>query len=264
MGRHLNAIARSFATAYAGAVQYRVEFLLYMTAGLIPIFMLFAWRSLADAGYTGAVDRTWFEAYFLLVFATRQLSPIWLIREIDRQVRLGHLSQHLLRPTPFYWHLIGHQLADNAIRLPVILIVVLSGLFLFDAWPAIEGARFPLFLLSLLLAILIHFHLELCVGLTAFWTNQSWAFEDFYIVALYLLTGFTVPLSMFPDMAQAILAWLPWRYMFGLPVEILLGEHAGAGLFGLIAGQLIWLAASAGGALMLWRRGLRRFTGAGA
>ncbi|WP_374384677.1 ABC transporter permease [Dongia sp.] len=264
IGRHLRAIGRSFASAYASNLQYRVEFLLYMSAGLIPIFMLFAWRSLADAGYTGDVDRTWFAAYFLFVFASRQLSPIWLIREMDRQVRLGQLSHHLLRPAPLYWRLIGHQLSDNAIRLPVILIIVPLGLFLFDAWPAVQGARLPLFLLSLLLAVLIHFHLELSIGLTAFWTDQSWAFEDFYTVAFYLLTGFTVPLTMFPETMQHVLSWLPWRYMFGLPVEFLMGEHAGAQLVGLIAGQILWLGLTAGTALLLWRRGLRRFTGAGA
>jgi ABC-2 type transport system permease protein len=261
--RHLRALGRSFICEYASNVQYRAEYMLYMTAGLAPIVMMFAWRSLADAGYTGNVDRVWFAAYFLIVFAGRQLSPIWLIREMDRQVRLGQLSHHLLRPAPLYWKLVGHQLCDNAIRLPVVLAIVLLGLWLFDAWSGIDAERLPLFLLSLVLAILIHFHLELTIGLTAFWTDQSWAFEDFYIIAFYLLTGFYVPLTMFPDTFQAILAWLPWRYMFGLSAELLVGEHQSTEILWLLGRQVFWLGVSAGLALLLWRRGLRRFTGAG-
>lgn len=263
MNRHVVAMGRAFACAYASNVQYRAEFVLYMMAGMVPIIMLFAWRSLADAGYTGSIDRAWFAAYFLVIFATRQLSPIWLIREMDRQVRLGQLSHHLLRPLPLYWHLIGHNLSDNAIRLPVILIVVPFGLWLFDATPIIHADRLPLFLLSLLLGMLVHFHLEMAIGLTAFWTNQSWAFEDCYTVAFYLLTGFTVPLTMFPDEIQWIVSALPWRYMFGPPAEILVGAHHGTDLLHLIGGQVLWLAISALLAWQLWRRGLRRYTGAG-
>jgi ABC-2 type transport system permease protein len=264
MSRSFKALASSFSVAYASDVQYRAEFLLYMLAGVVPIIIMFAWRSLADAGLTGATDKTWFAAYFFVIFATRQLSPIWLIREMDRQVRLGQLSHHLLRPCPLYWRLVGHHLSDNAVRLPIILVVVTLGLWLFDAWPMIHTERLPLFLLSLLLGMLIHFHLEMAIGLTAFWTDQSWAFEDFYTMALYLLTGFTVPIAMFPDAAQAIIALLPWRYMFGPPAEILVGLHRDTAILPILAGQVIWLALAACLALILWRRGLRRFTGAGA
>lgn len=264
MHRPFHIIGRSFAVAYANNVQYRAEFLLYMLAGAVPIIVMFAWQSLADAGQISDVSRTWFAAYFFVIFATRQLSPIWLIREMDRQVRLGHLSHHLLRPAPLYWHLVGHHLSDNAIRLPIILIVVPLGLWLFDAWPVIDANRLPLFMLSLMLGVLVHFHTELAIGLTAFWTDQSWAFEDFYTAALYLLTGFTVPLAMFPQEVQAAISWVPWRYMFGLPAEILVGLHKGAELYWLLGGQVIWASVSAGCAWLLWRRGLRHFTGAGA
>lgn len=264
IGRALHILGRSFAVSYASHVQYRAEFLLYMLAGAVPIIVMFAWQSLADAGRIGDVSRIWFAAYFFVIFATRQLSPIWLIREMDRQVRLGSLSNHLLRPAPIYWHLVGRHFSDNAIRLPVILVVVPLGLWLFDAWPVIETNRLPLFLLSLLLGMLVHFHTEMAIGLTAFWTDQSWAFEDFYTAALYLLTGFTVPLALFPEGVQSVIAWVPWRYMFGLPAEILVGLHHGTTLYWLLGGQVIWASISAVCAWALWRRGLRRFTGAGA
>jgi ABC-2 type transport system permease protein len=264
MGRTFHILGRSFAVSYASNVQYRAEFLLYMLAGAIPIVVMFAWRSLADAGQIGDVDRTWFAAYFFIIFATRQLSPIWLIREMDKMVRLGQLSHQLLRPAPLYWHLVGRHLSDNAIRLPVVLVVVPLGLWLFDAWPAVAASRLPLFLLALVLGVLVHFHTELAIGLTAFWTDQSWAFEDFYTAALYLLTGFMVPLAMFPEGVQAVIAWVPWRYMFGVPAEILVGLHQGSELYGLLGGQIAWAGISASLAWLLWRRGLRRFTGAGA
>ena len=263
MRRALKAIGATFAAGYASYTQYRAEFVLYMMAGTVPIVMMFAWMSLSQAGATGDVDRTWFAAYFLVVFATRQMSPMWLIRYMDEQVRLGHLSRYLLQPVPFYWRLIGLHLSDNAIRLPIVLVLVPLGLWAFDAFPVLHADRVPLYLLSLALGMLVHFHLELAFGLAAFWTDQSLALENFYNTAFYLLTGLTVPLAMFPETVGNAISYLPWRYIFGLPTEILVGDHQGAALFHLLAIQLLWVFVLAGIVWGLWRRGLRRYTAAG-
>ena len=263
MRRALKAVGATFAAGYASYTQYRAEFVLYMLAGTAPLIMMFAWMSLSEAGATGDVDKAWFAAYFLVIFATRQMSPIWLIRHMDEQVRLGHLSRHLLKPVPFYWRLIGLQLSDNAIRLPIVLVFVPLGLWALDAFPLLHADRLPLYILSLLLGMLVHFHLELAFGLAAFWTDQSLALENFYTTAFLLLTGLTVPIALGPASVGNVISYLPWRYIFGLPAEILVGEHDGAALLHLLGIQLLWVIALASFARWLWRRGLRRYTAAG-
>lgn len=263
MRQELKAIATTFATSYAAYTQFRAEFLLYMVAGLAPIYMMFAWMSLAEGGMAADVDQAWFAAYFLVIYGTRQMCPIWLIRDLDRLVRLGELSHHLLYPVHIYWRMFGWHLADNAIRLPIVLVFVPLGLWAFDAFPYIAWENLPLYLLSLLLGTLIHMHLELLIGLAAFWTNQSLALEETYTTAFYLLTGFTVPLAMFPEAVQQVIIWLPWYYIFGFPAEILLGEHAGMALAGKIGVQIVWLIVLFLTSRFVWRRGLKRYTAAG-
>lgn len=263
MRREWRATGAAFAAFYASYTQFRAEFLLFMMAGLLPIYMMFGWMSLAESGITADVDPTWFAAYFLVIYGTRQMCPIWVIRHFDQEVRMGELSHHLLRPTPVYWRLIASQLADNAVRLPIVLVFVPLGLWALDAFPYIAWERLPLYLLTLALGALLHFHLEMLIGLAAFWTNQSLALEETYNTAFYLLTGFTIPLAMFPDGLQQIVGWLPWWYIFGLPAEILIGQHTGADLAIRMATQFGWLIAVALAARFVWRRGLRRYTAAG-
>ena len=131
-------------------------------------------------------------------------------------------------------------------------------------WPLPHEIVLPLYLLGLVLGMLVHIHLEMLVGCAAFWTNQSLALEEIYITSFYLLTGFTVPLAMFPAGMQAILGWLPFYYMFGFPAEILLGQHHGWDLVRGLLIQIGWLVVLGLAARFAWHRGLRRYTAAGA
>ena len=81
----LNVVRTTCVTAYGVYTQYRAEFLVFMLAGATPLIMMFVWISIARTGATGEADATWFAAYFLLVYGTRQMSPIWLIRELDEE-----------------------------------------------------------------------------------------------------------------------------------------------------------------------------------
>jgi ABC-2 type transport system permease protein len=262
--RRLNVVRTSCATAYGVYTQYRAEFLVFMLAGATPLIMMFVWIPLAETGATGEVDATWFAAYFLLVYGTRQMSPIWLIRELDEEVRLGLLSGHLLHPIDPYWRYLGWHLADIMMRVPVVLVFVPLALWLSGAHEAILFDRAPLFALTLGIGILLHFHLEYLFGLLAFWTDQSLALEGLYFTLFSLLGGFFLPLEMLPPTLREAIMLLPWPYIFGFPVEVALGLHQGGELWRSLAIQAGWLVAIAVLGRFMWRRGLRRYGAAGA
>ena len=262
--RALATLRASFVGAYGVYTQYRVEFFLWMLAGVTPLIMMFVWISLAEAGATGDLDATWFAAYFLVVYFTRQFSAVWLIRELDELVRLGRLSGHLLHPVNPYWRLLGWHCADMAIRAPIALVFVPIALWLSGGYAALSPEHLLLYLWSFAIGVLVHFHLEYLFGLTAFWTDQSLALESFYFTLFYLLAGLVAPLDMFPPLLRDAMVVLPWAYIFAFPTEIALGTRDGAWLIEGLLIQFGWLVVLAVLGQVAWRRGLRRYGAAGA
>ena len=262
--RGLAAFKASFIGAYGVYTQYRAEFFLWMLAGVTPLIMMFIWISLAEAGATGDTDATWFAAYFLVVYFTRQFSAVWLIRELDEAVRLGRRSGHLMHPINPYWRFLAWHCADMAVRAPIALIFVPAGLWLSGGYEALSIEQLPLYLWSFVIGVLVHFHLEYLFGLTAFWTDQSLALEGFYFTLFYLLGGLVAPIEMFPAVLREAMLILPWAYIFAFPTEIALGARAGDALVDGLLIQFGWLVVLAVLGQVAWRRGLRRYGAAGA
>ena len=264
MRHELKTLHASFVAAYGTYTQYRTEFFLYVVAGMTPLIMMFVWISLAEAGATGDTDATWFAAYFLVVFFTRQFSAVWLIREFDLEVRLGRLSGSLMHPVNPYWRLLGWHAADMAVRAPIALAFVPAALWLSGGYQALSPVHLPLYLWTFAAGVLLHFHLEYLLGLAAFWTDQSLALESLYFTLFFLLGGLVVPLDMFPPIVRDAMAILPWPYIFGFPTEVALGARDAGGMLRGVLIQGGWLVALAVLGQILWRRGLRRYGAAGA
>ena len=260
----LRAFTVSFVAAYGVYTQYRAEFFLWMLAGVTPLIMMFVWISLAQSGATGETDATWFAAYFLVVYFTRQFSAIWLIRELDEQVRLGRLSGHLMHPINPYWRFLAGHCADMAVRAPIALVFVPIALWLSGGYEALSVEHLPFYVWTFVIGVLVHFHLEYLFGLTAFWTDQSLALEGFYFTLFYLLGGLVAPIEMFPDVLREVMLILPWAYIFGFPTEVALGAREGPELVEGLLIQSGWLVILVVLGQVAWRRGLRCYGAAGA
>jgi ABC-2 type transport system permease protein len=78
-----------------------------------------------------------------------------------------------------------------------------------------------------------------------------------------LLSGYLIPLSLFPHWLDRAARFLPFCYLQAFPVETLLGiRDRTQALVGLFM-QLGWAALAWVALLLLWHRGLKRFAAFG-
>jgi ABC-2 type transport system permease protein len=66
-------------------------------------------------------------------------------------------------------------------------------------------------------------------------------------------------LDLFPGWLRAVSGWLPFRYMIGVPVEVMTGAHGFDEALQLVLRQWGWAAALGLGAVTLWNTGVKRF-----
>ncbi len=246
-------------------IEYRGSMVMWMLSNIMPLVMLAVWTSLARTGPIGNYNSVEFIRYYLTLLLVRQLVTVWVVWDLDREIRLGELSFKLLKPmNPIHYH-IAFNLADKIFRIltlvPVIFAIsLLSPGLHFTSLPA----NIVCFVMSLSVAWGIRFISQYCIGLLGFWISHSIAINEAFYAGLLMLGGVIAPLDLFPPEAVKVIYYLPFRYMLSLPVEILLGHLKGFEMIKNLLVQIMWLVGFWMLYHILWYRGVKKYSAVGA
>ncbi|PHJ66235.1 multidrug ABC transporter permease [Nostoc linckia z18] len=247
---------------YAYMVEYRAELFLWVLAGTLPIILMGIWIQAAQSGQFGLspVD---FARYFITVFLVRQFTVAWVIWDFEREVVEGKLSPRLLQPIDPVWHHLAGHISERFARLSFAFL--LMGLF-FILYPQAfwlpSFSQLLLFILAVILAFSLRFIIQYTFAMLAFWTERASALENFWLLFYLFLSGLIAPLEVFPEPVRQIVMFTPFPYLVDFPASILVGlpTNLWQGFFSMVGWILIFL----GGNRLLWRAGLKRYSGMGA
>ncbi|MBO0812680.1 MAG: ABC-2 family transporter protein, partial [Microlunatus sp.] len=145
--------------------------------------------------------------------------------EISERVQTGEIAIDLARPIDLqlsYW---ARDFGRAALLLPArgLLPVIIGALttgLVFNQ----PATGVPLGILSLALAVSISFLLRYGVNLISLWTLDVQGYANFYMLLMSLLSGFYVPVHIFPAWLQAIAKASPFPSMFQSPIDVLSGR----------------------------------------
>lgn len=262
--RTLRAMPALLRIGVAETVAYRGEFLVWILTTTQPLVMLGLWTSVAREAPFGPYSSSKFVAYFLATLIIRQLTGNWVAWQMSEEVRSGAMAMRLLRPLhPFVAFAASHAAAlplRSIIALPIaVVLLASSGASVLTSDPP----QLLLLIPSIALAWLITFAMMFAIGSLAFFLTQTMAIANLYFAMFSLFSGYIMPLALLPGWIKTVAAWLPFRFMLSVPVEILIGAHDRAALVALVAGQAAWAAGMLTIALTVWRLGVRRFESVG-
>jgi ABC-2 type transport system permease protein len=116
-----------------------------------------------------------------------------------------------------------------------------------------------LWVVSLLGAWLINFFVMALIGALAFYMESSIAVFEVYFACFMVLSGYMVPLPLFPDWLIWVSSALPFRYSVGFPVEVAIGMLDPKQALIELGVQWAYVAATLVAALAAFRRGVARF-----
>ena len=118
-------------------------------------------------------------------------------------------------------------------------------------------------LVSLAAANLLHYLINFPIQAVAFWADNVWSLLVAERFIISLLGGLMLPLDFFPEWARAVLVWLPFPYLFSVPVRTLLGQVGVAEWAAGLAILAAWCGIAALAGRWVWRRGDLQYTGVG-
>ncbi len=97
------------------------------------------------------------------------------------------------------------------------------------------------------------------IGMLSFFIESSSSVFEVWLACFMLLSGYLVPLDLFPGWVRALTDVLPFRYMLGFPVEVLIGTASRDEVLRGLAIEWSYCAGCFVLALVVWRAGVRRF-----
>ncbi len=245
-------------------MQYRSFFFVLAFGWMIPpLVSLFVWTAAAEGQSLGGLNRGEFVAYYSILIFVNQLTYAQSNWTLGAVIRGGGLNAWLLRPLPPMYHVLSSEVAGKVVTLIFVLPVslVLAAILHPELHAGLPEALF--FLCSLAMAWALRFLWGCWLALLAFWSGNASALLAVQDALVFLLSGVVAPVSLLPAGMQALARLLPFRYMVGFPVEILVQRLAGGELLLGLACQAGWVLLALLLTTATWRLGLWRYTAIG-
>ena len=169
------------------------------------------------------------------------------------------MSYELLRPLDLYNHWYSRALAfrsaptllRSAPLLPVA--ALFFGMQAPDSWAA-AGA----FAVAMFGALLLSSAITNLVNITLLWTISGQGIANMTPSIVVVFSGSLVPLPLFPEWTQPLLAFLPFRGVVDTPFRLYMGHIPPGDLIFHLAHQLAWTVALVVFGRWLIARGVRR------
>jgi ABC-2 type transport system permease protein len=150
--------------------------------------------------------------------------------ELQERIRSGDVAVDLYRPADLQMWWFAADMGRAAFQLVGRGVVpLLAGALAFPLALPVDPVRWLLFLLSVGLGLVVGFAVRFLLGLAAFWLMDGAGVNLMATVVSVFFSGMLLPLTVFPGGFGEFVRVLPWAAMLQVPMDVLLGEHAGAG-----------------------------------
>lgn len=255
---------------------YRADFILGTFFRFLPILTtILLWRAIYDGAGHGEgpnrVDLKGFTyrqmiAYLLLTNISRIFSSMpGLAGGISKDIRDGTIKRYLIQPIDMIGYLLSYRAAHKLAyivgsSIPYAILFYLCRSY-FDGFP--DPVTFLGFLVACVLAFLIGFFFEVCVGLVGFWFLEVTSLLFIVMTLNFFISGHMLPLDLLPQPWSGILKSLPFQYMAYFPAVVFQGKVKGMDLAVGLLVEALWAGFFIVLARWLFRRGLKRYSAFG-
>jgi ABC-2 type transport system permease protein len=256
---------RTFLLALQAEFTSRVNLIGWFLVGAIPsIVLVLVWFAiLGDRPSINGFTKGDFLIYYTFVTVGWYIVGGTFGINTGNRVKDGTINTTLLKP---YDVVLGQGIEEQAWKVMSIVMtfpITVLVLYLFRDIIHIQLAwgTVPILIAALILGGINFALVEAIVGITAFWVTDVWPVDHVKRILLSLFGGLLVPLTLMPPIVLNIANLLPFKYMFYIPVSILLSKSQNplldVGLQALYIFILFWIYK------LIWNLGIRKYEAIG-
>lgn len=249
------------------SLHFRLGTAVTLFANLIYLVLVyFLWKAVYDSAGVDVVNGMTFTdtmIYLILATALFNFLEMFIVWDMSRSIQSGAIILDLLKPMQYrsykFWSYSGSHVSQFVLAfIPTFIVVMIVTR---GAIPI--GLNLVRFLVSVILALVINFSIEMLVATLCLYTESTWGVNIVKETIVLVLSGASIPLAFFPESIRNIISWLPFRAIYDIPLQVLLnkgGSDTLAGLAKMWGMQLGWCVILGFAGMLFWNHAVKKIT----
>ena len=213
--------------SFSEILTYRLNFAMWRLRNVLGFLTIyFLWTAvMPENGTLFGYSYQQMLTYVLLNMLITSIVLSTKTHEIAENINSGDLSVFLIKPFGYFKYWFFRDLGDKAMNILFSILEVALLIFLFKPPLFIQTnlTYLGLFVLTLFLAIILHFFISSILSLTGFWSSEVWAPRFIFYILVTFFTGGIFPLDILPQPIYEVFMFLPFAYLQYFPLKIYLG-----------------------------------------
>jgi ABC-2 type transport system permease protein len=206
---------------------YRFEVYSTLITNFIMVFAVSFFWKVAYRGI-GAVDGVDEKQMITYSIISTLLSAAFVFNvedTVNSRIREGDIALDFIKPLNVFGIYLAQDIGSiaSSLMLKVIPLFIVSSVFISVPLPA-SLRSLILFLFSCILSYMILWLLSAIVGLTSFWIVELGPLGHIKNALVGTISGSFIPVWFFPDVIRNILEFMPFIYIYQLPLGIYIGK----------------------------------------
>ena len=249
------------------SLHFRLGTAVTLFANLIYLVLVyFLWKAVYDSSGVDVVNGMTFTdtmIYLILATALFNFLEMFIVWDMSRSIQSGGIILDLLKPMQYrsykFWSYSGSHVSQFVLAfIPtfIVVMIVTKG-----AIPI--GLNLVRFMVSVILALVINFSIEMLVATLCLYTESTWGINIVKETIVLVLSGASIPLAFFPESIRNIISWLPFRAIYDIPLQVLLnkgGSDTFEGLAKMWGMQLGWCVILGLAGVLFWNHAVKKIT----
>lgn len=254
-----------FAIYFQDGLAYRASGIIWvLTDVTTAVTMPLVWASASAGRDIAGYSQSGLVMYYLGMLLLGSFITSHMMWEVAMEIKEGVFSTYLVRPISFLQFMFFRNIAWRIIRTGLFLPFAVGFFLLYQ--PFLHGLSLnlgPELWLSVVLGHLVSFTFVMMMAMLALFTQEAMSIFELYYIPMLFLSGQLFPVAVMPGWVASLSRALPFYYTTGAPTEILIGRTAGLDAWRVCAIQAAWALVLWLCGRLLWKKGLRYYTGVG-
>lgn len=245
----------------------RLDFLLGRLRNIVVLILLYyVWIGVSSAtGKFSSFSTNELVTYIILANILRSFIFGSQSRRIAIEINDGIFSVYLVRPINHFALFYFRELAERIILVlsALLEVVVFISILNIDISFPQHAIYWFWFIASVLLAHILYYTMSYGINLIAFWSREAMGPRFLFEWFLEFASGAYFPLTILRPVYFFFLGALPFIGVMFVPLMIYLGKIKYSDIPAYIGLQAWWILVSGIIAFVLWKKGLKRYSGEG-
>lgn len=258
---------RAFTLAFDQYTANRLDFFLGRLRNIIVLLLLYyIWLAVsAGTGTFSFFTTEELVTYVLLAHTLRSCIFGSRSPRIASEINEGIFSTYLVRPVNHFVLFYFRELAERCILLfsaileSVVFVLIIKPVLVFPS----ASTQILLFIFSVFLAHILYYTLSYAVSLIAFWSREAMGPRFLFEWFLEFASGAYFPINILSPLYMLMLGSLPFIAVMFIPLMIFIGKINYCDIPTYLAVQGCWILLTGVMTYLIWKKGLKKYTGEG-